>query len=641
MGARTVRRRSARYAPGIAAVLVAAAIAGRAGAAAPVVPPPPPSVPGQALVRFDPGTSSALVAAAHARAGAHVVKRIPAIGFELVAFPEQLSLDAVLASYNSDPNVAVAEPNLIGRAALDPQDPCVASACPGSSKQYSLDVTNARAGWDRAPGRFFTSQTKPTAPPVTIAVLDAKIDATHPDFVNAGGDGTDVSHGGQLDLANARDWVPANKQSGWAAYHGTYVAGIAAASTNNARGIAGIGYAARILPLTVVAGDGTTDAASLADAIVYAWQKGARIVNLSLGIVGDSQAVHAAIKTVTNGSSPALVVAAAGNNTGSAAFYPGSYPEVMSVSGTTAGDTRAPCSNYNANVSVAAPAERVVSLAPMPNELTTASCGTSAAAPHVSGLASLLFAQDPSRTPAQVRTIIERSAEDRGNAGKDVYFGWGRINVERALRYGDGTPGVHVFGATMPKTSTPSSTVTAVATSATGVVRAELRFRSLNATPVALVPIDGSFGGTTESLRATVSVPSSLPGGAHPFFVRAFDGTAWGPYSVGVVIVDRTPPQLWDLTATYGVRATGQPVNVTFRATDDLSKTVAYAIQVFSDGPTKSLIFQDARFGVAAGGQSYTWQPGSNVLPGSYTIKVMIADEAGNGAAKLVGTILT
>jgi hypothetical protein len=592
-------------------------------------------------VRFDAGTPAVLTAAAHARVGAHVVRHISGIDYDVVAFPEQLSLDAVLASYNSDPNVAVAEPNRIARIALDPHDPCVGAACPGSSKQYSLDIVNARAGWDRVPGRFFTAAAKLATPQITIAVLDTKIDATNPDFANPGSSSTDARDGGQLDLANAHDWVPADKQGGWAAYHGTYVAGIAAASANNDHGIAGIGYSARILPLTVVAGDGTTDAASLADAIVYARSKGARIINLSLGLVAESQAVHDAIRNVTSGLNPALVVAAAGNNTGSSPFYPGSYSEVMSVSGVTVGDVRAPCSNYNANVSVSAPAEKVVSLAPMPNEVTTASCGTSAAAPHVSGLAALLFAQAPSRTPAQVRTIIERSAEDRGNAGKDVYYGWGRINVERALRYGDGTPLVQVQGATIPKTSTPSSTITAVATSATGVVRAELRFDTFGSTPVALVPTDGAFGGTTESVRTTISVPNSLPGGAHAFWVRAFDGTAWGPYSVGVVIVDRTPPQLTNVAATYGVRATGQPVQVTFSATDDLSKTLAYAIQVFTDGPAKTLVFQDLRSPVSPGGQTYVWQPGSNVLPGSYTIKVMIADEAGNGAARLVSTVLT
>jgi thermitase len=613
----------------------------RAAAAAPAAPASATSgvVAGQALVRFRAGTAAAVEQLAHVRAGAHVVRTI-GTGYRHVMFPTQVPLRTVLDAYRADPAVAVAEPNLIARLALTPNDPCVAGPCAGSPRSYHLDLTNAAPGWSVYPGTFYTATTKLNAGSVTIAVLDTKVDLGNPDFANAGGTSSNAAQGGQIDTSGARDWIPSSAQGGSAAYHGTYVAGIAAAATGNGKDAAGIGYAARILPLTVVDGNGMADAASLADAIVYAWQRGARVINLSLGLTGDSQAVHDAIKKVTSSAGPSLVVAAAGNNTGSAPFYPGSYPESMSVAGTSANDTRATCSNYNANVSVSAPAERVVSLAPMPGELYAAACGTSAATPQVSGLAALLFGQDPARSPATVRKIIERSADDLGPQGRDNNFGWGRINAERALRDGDGSAAVTAVRASIPPATGGSSIITAVASSARGIVRAELRFDSPSSTPLALAASDGAFGGTREALRGAVELPADAPAGAHAVWVRAFDGSAWGAFSVGVVVVDRTSPSLARVAATNGVRAAGRPVDVTFVAADAVSAALAIGIQVYAESPTKKLIYQEVRTGVAGGSQRAVWMPGAELLPGHYQVKVIVADEAGNTSSALVGIVL-
>lgn len=642
--------RTARWSPFRATILlaiVASAALGRAEAGAPPaiaavsapaasVPSDAESVPGQALVRFRPDTPAAVRSALHARAGVRVARRV-AGGYDLVAFDDGVPLSGVLAAYRNTPSVAVAEPNHLARIALTPGDPC-ASGCSGVS-QYGLGLVNAANGWGVFPGRTYDAAAKRALSPVTVAVLDTKIDRTNPDFANVGSASTDDADGGQLDLAGARDWVPASKQTGSAAYHGTYVAGIAAAATGNGRDVAAIGFAARVLPLTVVDGNGLADAAALADAIVYAWQRGARVINLSLGLVADSQAVRDAIVRVTAGSAPSLVVAAAGNNTGSAPFYPGSYPQVMSVSGTGSADNRASCSNYNANVSVSAPAEKVLSLAPMPSELAAAACGTSAATPHVSGLAALLFAQDPARTPAQVRKIIESSADDLGAAGRDQYFGFGRINVERALRYGDGSPVTSLARATVPPASGGPSTVTALAASSRGVRAAEIRFGSPTAPPVAMTAADGAWGGAAEALRGTITIPAGTPVGPHPFYVRAYDGTAWGASTTGVIIVDRTAPSLTNVAASNGVRATAQPVSVTFTTWDAVSPVVAYAVQIFS-APDHRLVFQDVRQWVGTGSLRYDWRPSGEVLPGRYDIKLIVADQAGNQTQTLTNAVL-
>jgi hypothetical protein len=417
------------------------------------------------------------------------------------------------------------------------------------------------------------------------------------------------------------------------------VAGLAAAATGNGSDVAGVGYAARVMPLTVSDGNGYTDSSMLADALVYAWQHGARVINLSLGITASSEAVHDAITLVSRGTTstpPSLIVAAAGNNMGSTPFYPGFYPEVISVSGTNAADGRAPCSNYNSNVSVSAPADRLYGLTVMPNRLVQAPCGTSAATPQVSGLAALLFAQDPSRTPAEVRRIIERSADDLGAPGRDDFFGHGRINVERALRSDGAGPVTTTARATVPPASRVS-TITAATTSALGVRAAQMIFDRPDATPIAMQASDGSFGEPSEGLRAIFSVPPSVPAGPHPIWVRAFDGSTWGPATVGVLVVDGTRPVITDAVAGNSIPVAGQPIEVTFTATDDYSSTVTYAVSFFSD-TTSKVVYENGRANVPTGAQRFTWLPPLDAAPGHYLVVINVYDQAGNRNNKAVGS---
>lgn len=553
------------------------------------------AVPGQALVRFVPGTAPSSAQAVLRRVGATTERRIGAIGFELVRLPTS----AAFAALRDDPRVAVAEPNYTGRIATT--DDCLDQPCWGTPGQWHWAMNN----------RAFASRAFTPAPGahVTIAVLDTHIDATHPDLRD------------QLDLVSARDWVPPSRWTGSAAYHGTFVAGLAAAADNDLD-MAGMAPAARIVPLTVVDGGGTTDAASVAEAILYARDKGARIINLSLGINGDSRAVHDAIKAV---SGEVLVVAAAGNNTGSAAFYPGSYPEVMSVSGTDAGDRRAPCSNYNANVSVSAPADRLIGDAPMPNERTQAPCGTSAAAPQVSALGALLLLQDPSRTPSVVRGIIEGSADDLGAPGSDNYFGYGRINAERALNRS--APQVSQARASVAKADGASAIVARCSATAAD---AEIVVDRPGAPPTSL-----TVSGT--SIDGTVIAPTTP--GAHPAWIRCFDGTAWSPATVTVIAVDGRAPTTSNTQVSAGAPAAGQPVVVTLTASDDLSPTVSIGIE-YRATATGQIVHKEARYHLATGALRVEWLPPLTVTRGHYTVKIAVADESGNVSQQELGTII-
>ena len=602
-----------------------------------------PHVPGEALVRFTPAASAGDRQAALASIDAWIVRSLDEVGFHLVRFAGPV--DRAVARLRSARGVDVAEANVTGTIAISSNDPCI-HGC-GSGRQWNLGAVNAEAGWDVVPGRFYTAATKKTdaLPAVKVAVLDTKIEVRHPDWINASPPPVNhpwsTAHGGQLDLVNARDILPGSRQSGSADYHGTFVAGILGASANNGAGIAGLGYRAEIVPITVVDGSGVVTAADLSAGIVHAKNIGARVINLSLGLRQTSTAVQDAVDLATKAGS--LVIAAAGNDASAAPFYPAWHRDVMSVAGVDEADRRAPCSNFGPETDVAAPGTGIISMDPRTGTgYSVAGCGTSTAAPHVSALAALLFAQDPGRTPAQVREIILRSADDdRFTEGRDDRFGHGRINFERALRYGQG-PTVDRVIATIPRALGGTSTyqATATATAAKPIRQAEWFLGSLGAPGTGSVvhAADGSFGGLSEALTVNVEIPLGFPSGIHRLFIRARDDGGWGAASVGVLIVDRTPPKILSLDVAPAAAAiAGQPVAITIEASDDHSTQLTYSFTV-RNVLTDAVIFESEESTMSEVATT-EWLPSPGTI-GMFDIDVTVRDEGWNPATAEARTIV-
>lgn len=617
------RARGVRIA--VFATLVALASAG-SPAARPVRSGEPPA--GRLIVRFRDGTPPTARAAVHHATGARLVRRLADPEFDLVAVTSD-RLAAAAGVYRRSAAVKSVEPDYTGAVAMSPSDRCFASACANTNSQWNLWQIGAPLGWETFPGSFWTAEQRRTTQPVKVAVIDTKIDTGHPDFANPGGT-ADAGTGGQLDLAEAGAFdVPPSGGDTSAAYHGTMVAGIVAAATNNGTDVAGTGFTAQIVPITAVNSAGGLYASSIADAIVYAKSAGARVINLSLGLAGNSDAVHQAIKEATSDPNhPALVVAAAGNNANSTPFYPASYPEVMSVSGVGPNRAATGCSNFNANVSVSAPGGAVTSLAPMPQEVVTTGCGTSAAAPHVAGLAALLFAQNPARTPAEVRSIIERTALDLGPAGRDDHYGFGEIDVDRALHDGLASPVVENVRATEPRNGVGPSTITATATSPVPVTGAEAWFDPGTGPweRVALQPADGAWDGTRENVTGSVTVTSSEAIGTHAIIVRAFGGR-WGAGSPGSVVVDRLPPQVGKPSATSSVLGSASVITFTVGDTTSSSTSIEATIIFASDGTIEGHVFRQS---VPNGNASLTWTPAPGAVLGLRRVQVFATDDAGN-----------
>jgi subtilisin family serine protease len=291
---------------------------------------------------------------------------------------------------------------------------------------------------------------------ITIAVVDSGIKLDHPDlagqrWINPGeipGNLVDDDGNGKIDDVNgwhfyqycvAGTCTPrenANVQDDYG--HGTHVAGIAAAALDNGIGIAGVAPQARIMPVKVIDQYGVAFYSDIALGIVYAADNGARVINLSLGGKPDSQTLRDAVDYAR--ARGALVVAAAGND-GGAVLHPAAYNPVLAVAATDQADQVAYFSNRGPQVDAAAPGVDIYSTWPWVTGYFTKS-GTSMAAPHISGVAALIWSQYPLSSSLSVAYLITSTAVDIATPGWDEQAGWGRVDAYRALR---GVTNLYVF----------------------------------------------------------------------------------------------------------------------------------------------------------------------------------------------------
>ena len=276
--------------------------------------------------------------------------------------------------------------------------------------QWGLAKIDASQAWDLNTGNDN----------IIIAVIDTGIDLDHPDL--------------QAKIITGYDYVNDDPAPDDDNGHGTHVAGIAAAVTNNSLGVAGLNWGARIMPLKALNQTGNGSTFDVAQAVYYAVDHGAQIINLSVGASGSKwpcnwPEIEAAFNYAV--SQGVLLVVASGNNGQDGVNCPGAYDQAMAVGSTTPTDERSFFSNYGPRLDITAPGSSIYSTVPDGYGYKN---GTSMATPYVSGLAGLLWSFAPSLTAAQVREMIQSSAEDLGLTGWDEEFGHGRINALHALQ---------------------------------------------------------------------------------------------------------------------------------------------------------------------------------------------------------------
>ena len=354
---------------------------------------------------------------------------IPRVEAYVVQVGGGTTVEETLAALQQNPDVLYAEPDYKLRLCTTPNDqlfryqyalsnPGGVLQIPGSptgKAQADIRITGA---WDYVKGD----------PNVLVAVLDTGVDYTHPDLVNKV-----ISHGQDF-VNNDNDAYDDNG-------HGTHVAGIIGAETNNTEGIAGVAWNCRILPGKIISADGQGDYDWLIQALVWAadfssGQAKVGVINMSLGGDQPDPALEAALKYAYN---KGIVLVAATGNDGGPVLYPAAYDQyVLAVAARDYNDPIADFSNYGSQVDVAAPGVWILSCYPValtdPGYLPYAfASGTSMAAPHVAGFAALIKSAKPWLSVDDIMKIIEYTPDDIGTAGRDDYAGYGRINTQRAL----------------------------------------------------------------------------------------------------------------------------------------------------------------------------------------------------------------
>jgi subtilisin family serine protease len=425
----------------------------------------------QFIATFPSGKSLDEINALDASLGTEIVE--PVSGQEnsyiLKVLPEAGSDALSMANYYQESGTALAAaPNFVRLVHDNPAPtsatqpisagPLVGTNDPLYPDQWSLNETNqygsfmngADADIDAPEAWNLTTG----GPSVIIAVIDEGVDRTHEDLsakMVGGYDATGLGSGGS----------PSGNDA-----HGTAVAGIAAAVSNNSKGVAGVCQGCLIMPVRIAyedaMGEWVTTDVTIANGITWAYQNGAWILNNSWKAGPPSDTITAAIsnaKTQGRGGRGAVVVFSAGNDNASTVSYPASLSAVIAVGASNLCDQRktnanTACnnnetnwgSNYGAELDVSAPGVLLDTTDIMgnagyddSNSLYGANYdgffnGTSGAAPVVSGTAGLILSANPYLTADQVQSILQNTADDIGSAGKDLETGYGRVNANRAVQ---------------------------------------------------------------------------------------------------------------------------------------------------------------------------------------------------------------
>ena len=333
------------------------------------------------------------------------------------------TVEDVLKKCKKYKEIEYGEPNHIYRINMVPNDEFF-------SFQWHLHMINLEKAWDVSTGDG-----------VTIALIDTGV---APDGIDGFGSR----------LIRGMDFINRINRSRDDNGHGTHLAGTLAQETNNSTGVSGVAPGATILAIKALNKNGSGRTDTIVDAVRWAVENGAQVINMSLGGASFNETFETAIN---EGLELGVVfVAAAGNGGRPQITFPAAYEGVISVGAIQQDKELAPYSNHGPDLDVVAPGGNVskdqnndnnsdgvlqetlftdVLKSPDPIWNYYFLNGTSMAAPHVSGVIALLLSKYPRLTPDMVRNIIRRSADDLGEPGRDDIFGWGMVNASKALRF--------------------------------------------------------------------------------------------------------------------------------------------------------------------------------------------------------------
>ena len=401
----------------------------------------PAFVPGEVIVKFRDGIQANDVSTLQQSLGATTIDTTKSLDIQLWSVG-RLSVENAIAISRNDPRIEYIEPNYIFTGSNLPNDPGIRS-----NSLWGLNNTGQAGGTPDADIDAPQAWNIQTGSDMVIGVIDGGVDYNHPDLVgniwtNPGeiaGNGIDDDNNGYVDDIHGYDFVNNDADPMDDRGHGTHVAGTIAARANNGIGVAGVNWSAKIMALKWLDANGSGTAMNAIKAVEYATKMGVKLTNNSWHIDGFSQGLFDAIATA--GAAGQLFIASAGNggsddigdNNDLIPHYPSGYnlDNIISVASTDRYDNLARSSNFGAtSVDLGAPGVSIVST--IPGGGYDFKSGTSMAAPHVTGVASLIWAQNPNLTAQQVKERILSSVDPIAALNGKTVTG-GRLNAFKAL----------------------------------------------------------------------------------------------------------------------------------------------------------------------------------------------------------------
>ena len=500
------------------------------------------------------------------------------INVHIVELPATADEAAVVKALNANPHIKFAELDRV----LDPNLVLNDQYFPS---EWHLNTIGAPTAWNATTGAG-----------VLIAILDSGVDSSHPDLA--------------ANLVPGWNFYDNNNITSDVSGHGTAVVGIASAIGNNTRGVAGVSFASKIMPLRVTDASGYAWYSLVAQALSYAADHGAKVANVSYeGACCSSTIISAAQYFRSKGG---VVTASAGNDGAQMSYTPSDY--ITTVSATDSSDNFASFSSSGNYVDVAAPGVGIWTTTKGGGY--AALSGTSGSAPLTAGVYALMLAANPKLAPSTLDSILFKSAVDRGTPGYDIYFGWGRVNAAGAVALATTT--VAAADTTSP---TASITTPSASSKVSGLVPVNVSASdNVGVTRVDLWINGSRYATDTTSPYAFSWDTTKFADGSNTVQATAYDaaGNQGNSSRITVTVANDTIAPTVTITSPASGAVVSGSVPISVGATDNNKVS---QISLLIDGTQVALAYGSTL--------SYTWTVTSATSTGSKSRKYKTALQSG------------
>ncbi|WP_249222810.1 S8 family serine peptidase [Noviherbaspirillum sp. L7-7A] len=521
-------------------------------------------------------------------------KKIGQSDLHVVELPANASEKAVVERLSRHPHIKFAELDRLVKPNFVSNDPYMGS-------EWHLNKVGATTAWDTTQGAG-----------VIIAILDSGVDGTHPDLAPQ--------------MVPGYNFYDNNTNTSDVNGHGTAVAGVAAAATNNALGVAGVAGQAKIMPVRIADANAYAYYSTIAKGVTYAADNGARVVNCSYGGVAGSSTIQSAAQYLKNKGG--LMFVSAGNNGVDENITP--TTTMIAVSATDENDYRTSWSSYGNFVSMAAPG---ITYTTSRGGYYDNWQGTSFSSPLTAGVAALMMAAKPSLGSADIEKLMFSTAVDIGAAGRDIYYGYGRVNAAAAVQAAVNTtvavdtqaPAVSISNPIAYASVTGVVPVNVSATDNVGVARVELKVNGSTVSVDSAAPFAFSWDS------------ASVPNGMANLVAYAYDaaGNVAASTTVAVNVANGTTVVANDTTAPK--------VKIANPVSGKVSGNVSVSSSAEDDSGAAGItqwIYIDGTLVATGKGSSlaYNWNT-RKASKGTHAIAVTARDAAGNTSTTSVSVM--